>query len=150
MESTVFIGVGATIGMSLVGALLWVGRLQQRLTVLEERDREVTKKTASLEERAASSDVSKALFEQKVNGLVIDVNILRADLANVISSTQEIRLQQTETRSDLKNVVEAMNQLRDSMVRWEREMRRLVSAALNVRADDDTPPTGLPRTSREP
>lgn len=151
MDGSTFVGVGVTLGMALVGALLWVGRLQQRVAVLEDRDRESSKKIVTLEERAASADVTRALAEQKLSGTIIDVNILRANLSSVTDSMNEIRLQQTETRGDMKNVIEAMHQLRDTVVRWERETRKMLGAVFSGRTpDDDTPPTGLARTPRDP
>lgn len=154
MDGSTFVGVGVTLGMAVVGALLWVGRLQQRVAVLEDRDKESAKRTEGLENRAAAFDIARALSEQKLSGVIIDVNIVRADLANAVASVNEIRLQQTETRGDMKNVIEAMHQLRDTVVRWERETRKMLGAAFSNRlsqpAEDDTPPAGLPRTSREP
>lgn len=152
MEGSVFIGVGATIGLAVVGALMGVGRLQQRVAVLEHRDGEHERRVVSLQDRAAQQDVAKAIFEQKFSAMAVDVNVIRADLTKTSSTVAELKLQHTETRSDMKSVIEAMNQLRETVMRWEQDTRKMFSAALSGRFDrlsfDDD--SGHPRSPREP
>lgn len=154
MDSNALIGVGITLGLSLVGSLLWVGRLQQRVAVLESRDIDNTQRILALQDRAASSDVARALADQKLGTAIIDINITRADVANAGAAVNEMKLQQTETRTTMKSIEAAMHELRDTVMRWERETRKLLNAAVSGRLDrmseDDTPPQGMPRTSREP
>ena len=147
------LGIGVTVGLAIVAAVLWVGRLQQRAAVLEDRDKEKDVRMHILEERAVASEKASALSEQRLNGAIIDVNIARADIATDRATLGEIRVAHTEHRGEVRALVSAFERLEDTFKRENRTTRQLLTAALSGRAPSpesgDTPPIGFPRMQRE-
>lgn len=165
----------------LVPTLVWVGRLQQTVTTLVDRDKEskeqlkelkraadgALEQSATLKEKLADRsreiDVLKtdagacstkhALHDQRIESITKDIGTTKEDVRTDREAMNDMRVALEQQRSDIRSIADNMVALRDLMSRTEKSMRQMLATAItsraHVRADEDTPPDGLPRTPRD-
>lgn len=144
--STISALLGAVAGA--VPVLLWTGRLQQRVIVLEERDKERGEEVKDVRARLGLAETARAVADREAGQLRSDLTLTRQEQAHQASTLAELRLAHTEVKGDMRSLVDAVGQLRESVERSEKTMHDMLIRALKALGanhDTDTPPRG-PRT----
>ena len=158
MSDPTTLGAAVALGLPLLGAVLWTGRLQQRIEDLEKLLAGVVTKADDDRDKRVAHEQRTALSDQRcdnrLDALEREQAVLKADDVNHRTAIAAVQLAQTETRGEIRGVIDAVNRLDETVRRSERETRQMLAAVLSGRvpqASDDTPPHGLPATpSRDP